>query len=55
MSTLHLMVPAFFTIQFSLVLLAMVSALLFADPQAAIPTRRRLRHNQPRRKTASPA
>ena len=38
MSALRLMVPIFMLIQFFVVLLALVSAMLFADPQAALPT-----------------
>jgi hypothetical protein len=40
MSVLHLIVPMFFAIQFVLVLLALVSAMLFADPQVSLPARK---------------
>ena len=36
MSALQLLVPIFLGIQFVLVLLALVSAMLFADPQIAL-------------------
>jgi len=36
MIAMHLMVPIFLAIQFVLVLLALVSAMLFADPQVAL-------------------
>jgi hypothetical protein len=36
MRALNLIVPMFFAIQFVLVLVAVVSAMLFADPQASL-------------------
>lgn len=36
MSALRMIVPIFMLIQFSVVLLALVSAMLFADPQATL-------------------
>jgi hypothetical protein len=36
MSALHSVVPMFMLIQFLVVLIALVSAMLFADPQAAL-------------------
>jgi hypothetical protein len=36
MSVLHLMVPIFLAIEFVLVLVALLSAMLFADPQVAL-------------------
>ena len=38
MSTLQQMVPLFLMIEFVLVLVAMVCAMLFADPELSIPT-----------------
>jgi hypothetical protein len=40
MSALHLIVPMFLAIEFVLVLLALVAAKLFADPQVSLPTRK---------------
>jgi hypothetical protein len=40
MSALHYMVPMILTFQFILVLLALVSAMLFADPQASLAPRK---------------
>jgi hypothetical protein len=37
MSVLHQMVPIFFVIQFVVVLVAMVAAMLLADPQYSLP------------------
>jgi hypothetical protein len=40
MNALHLLVPMFLAIQFVLVLVALVSAMLFADPQVPFPVRK---------------
>ena len=40
MSVLHQMVPMFFLIQFVVVLMALVVAMLFADSQFSLPARR---------------
>lgn len=40
MSALHQMIPILFVIQFVLVLLALVAAMLFAEPQALLPVRK---------------
>jgi hypothetical protein len=47
MSTLHLIIPIFLAIQFVLVLVALVSARLLADPQVAVPARNACRRNYP--------
>ncbi len=47
MSALHLIIPIFLAIQFVLVLVAMVSAMLFADPQVAVPARNACRRDDP--------
>jgi hypothetical protein len=48
MSVLHQMVPILFVIQFVLVLLALVSAMLFADPQVSLPARKSSRRDMAR-------
>ena len=44
MSALHEMVPMFFLIQFAVVLLALVVAMLFSDSQFSLPARKSRRH-----------
>jgi len=51
MSALQLIVPMFLAIQFVLVLVALVSALLFAGPPAALPARQPSRRDNRRRQT----
>jgi nitrogen fixation/metabolism regulation signal transduction histidine kinase len=43
MSVLHQMVPMFFLIQFVVVLVALVVAMLFADSQFSLPARKSCR------------
>ena len=52
MSALHLMVPMFFAIQFVVVLVAMVSAMMLADPQVSLPARKPSRSDLARPKQA---
>jgi hypothetical protein len=40
MSALHQMVPMFFLIQFVVVLVAMIAAMLWADPECSVPARK---------------
>jgi len=40
MSALHQMVPMFFLIQFVVVLIALAVAMLWADPQCLVPSRK---------------
>lgn len=40
MNALHQMVPMFVLIQFVVVLVALVVAMVFADPQLSLPTRK---------------
>ena len=40
MSTLHQMVPMFLLVQFVVVLVALTAAMLMADPQFSLPTRK---------------
>ena len=44
MNALHQIVPMFLLIQFVVVLVALVSAMLLAEPQYLLPTRRSSRH-----------
>jgi hypothetical protein len=44
MSALHQMVPMFFLIQFVVVLVALIVAMLLADSQFYLPARRSARH-----------
>ena len=47
MSALHLIIPIFLAIEFVLVLIALVSAMLFAAPQSAVPARNACRCHNP--------
>ena len=51
MSALRLLVPAILTIQFLLVLVALVSAMLFAEPQITLPSKRKAQPVNARRRT----
>ena len=55
MSALHLLVPIFFVIQFVVVLLALVSTMLFADPQMAFSVYQPSRRDRGRRNTGGHA
>jgi len=55
MSALHLLVPIFFLIQFVLVLLALVSAMLLADPQIALSVYQPSHRDRGRRNTGGHA
>lgn len=40
MSVIHQMVPMFFLIQFAVVLVTLIAAMLWADPQFSLPARK---------------